>query len=344
MASVSSPHVDFVGKKLEVNDKHLLSYLGTRRFVVDTTYNPNRWVRRAWYLKIRLLSVSSLVSTFGSSEARNVEVPLSDPQVLLDDAGRSIVVSDTGVKVFSNFKDNLIIDQDDAEVANQAGHWKYNRGLVKGLSKLGSENSEDALTWNVFRTLMKLPARIWLAAVLAPIPFDDEECRDAVLNFWRQFPAPSNRPVPEGKTHVDLTVETPRKLVFVEAKYTSDLSAATTYDSDRDQIIRNVDVGSWAARQIGKEFFFTLLTSEANSAPAEKLQYYKEQPYHIRHSIGSYRDDLETDDYGPLAEHLNVVHWEQVLKLLQDQSFRMAGGPSLEKLVSYLKAKFPGVG
>ena len=309
--------------------------------MVDTTYKPDRWKREAWYSKIRVLDVGSSGSTFGSSEMGEVEVSPSAVQTLLDDAGRPIIVSDTGVKVFSNFKDNLIIDQDDVEVANQAGHWKYKRGLVKGLSYLGSENSEDALTWNVFRTLMKLPARIWLPAVFAPIPFSDEECRDAVFYFWRQFPAPRTRPVLEGKTHVDLTVETPRKLIFVEAKYKSNLSADTTHDSDRDQIIRNVDVGSWAARQIGKEFFFTLLTSEANSAPAWKLQSYKEQPYLIRHSIGSYRDDLAIDDYGTMADNLNLVYWEQILKLVQAQSFRTAGGPSLEKLVDYLEAKFP---
>jgi hypothetical protein len=338
--SVSSRHVDFVGNKLLVNDKDLSSYLEFR-FMVGTTYKPDRWIREAWFSKIRGLDVSSSDNSLGPFELDEIEVPPSATQTLLDDASRPYIVSDTGVKVFSSFKDNLIIDQDDVEVAKQAGHWKYNRGLVKGLSYLGSENSEDALTWNVFRTLMKLPTRIWLPAVFAPIPFSDEECRDAVFYFWRQFRAPPTRPVLEGKTHVDLTVETPRKLIFIEAKYKSNLSADTTHDSDRDQIIRNVDVGSWAARQIGKEFFFTLLTSEANRASAWKLQSYKEQPYLLRHSIGSYRDDLAIDDYGTLADNLNLVYWEQILKLVQAQSFRTAGGPSLEKLVDYLAAKFP---
>ena len=232
--------------------------------MVGRTYKPDRWKPEAWFGRIRLLGVSSSVNTFAPSEVPDVEVTPSVAQTLLDDTGRPFIVSDTGVKVFSDFRDNLIIDRDDAEVADQAGHWKYNRGLVKGLSKLGSENSEDALTWNVFRTLMKLPAKIWLPAVLAPVPLRNEECRDVGFRFWRQFPAPPNRPVPEGKTHVDVTVEKPRKLVFIEAKYKSPLSADTEHDNARDQIIRNVDVGSWAARQIGKEFFFTLLTSEAN--------------------------------------------------------------------------------
>jgi hypothetical protein len=342
--SVSSVYVDFVGMKLRVNGLHLLSFLESRRFAVDTTYNPDRYVRRGWYEKIKLLSADSPVSAFEQSDVRGVEVSSSDAQILLDDAGRPFIVSDTGVRVFLNFKDNLIIDQNATEVADQAAHWKYNRGLVKGLSYLGSENSEDALTWNVFRTLMKLPTTIWLSAILAPIPFSEEECQHATFYFWRQFPAPQTRPVPEGKTHVDLTVETPRKLLFIEAKYKSNLSAATTYDSDRDQIIRNVDVGSWAARQVGKEFYFTLLTSETDSASVEKLHYYKEQPYRIRHSIGSYRNDLEIDDYGILADHIDVIHWEQILKLVEAQNLRKAGGASVEKLVNYLRARFPGAG
>ena len=76
----------------------------------------------------------------------------------------------------------------------------------------------------------------------------------------------------------------------------------------------------------------------------EKLQQYKEQPYRIRQHIESYRDDLALDDYGTLADNLNLVYWEQILKLVQNQSFRTEGGPLLERLVTYLKAKFPGVG
>jgi hypothetical protein len=72
-----------------------------------------------------------------------------------DEMGRKFIYSDTGVKVFVDFKDNLIVDLDDPIIASQTRNWRYSKGIVKGLSYLGSENSEDAMTWNVFKTLEK---------------------------------------------------------------------------------------------------------------------------------------------------------------------------------------------
>jgi hypothetical protein len=339
--SVSSAQVDFIGQKLWVNDRLLLAFLESRRFDVNTTYNPNRYQREAWYRSIRTLSAGGSPSAAEPPLAAAEEASPPPGLSLMDGAGRRYVLSDTGVKVFPDYRDNLIIDRDDPAAAEQAAHWKYTRGLVKGLSYLGSENSEDALTWNVFRTLMQLPNRLWLAAVLAPIPFSEDECRWATFHFWRQFPAPPARTVPEGPTHVDLTIETPVKLIFVEAKYRSGLSAGTTHDSERDQVIRNVDVGSWAARQAGKEFHFVLLNSEADRASLETLLGYKEAPYRIRHSIGGYRADLTIDDFGSLAERLHAIHWEQILGWLQGESPLEARGPAVERLVSYLNGKFP---
>jgi len=65
------------------------------------------------------------------------------------------IISDTGVKVFKDYRDNIIIDKDNPTLRNKAKLPKetYNRGKVKGLSRLGSENSEDAKTWNIFRAL-----------------------------------------------------------------------------------------------------------------------------------------------------------------------------------------------
>ena len=68
-----------------------------------------------------------------------------------DEMGREYIYSDTGVKVFVYFKDNLIVDPDDLVIASQARSWRYDSGVVKGLSYLGSENSEDAMMWNVSR-------------------------------------------------------------------------------------------------------------------------------------------------------------------------------------------------
>jgi len=80
-----------------------------------------------------------------------------------DEMGRKFIYSDTGVKVFVDFKDNLIVDPDDPIIANQARNWRYSKGIVKELSYLGSENSEDAMTWNVFKTLEKSNPESWFS-------------------------------------------------------------------------------------------------------------------------------------------------------------------------------------
>lgn len=64
-------------------------------------------------------------------------------------------ISDTGVKVFIDYRDNIIIDKDNRVLANKAvlPRERYSKGKVKDLVRFGSENSEDAKTWNLFRSL-----------------------------------------------------------------------------------------------------------------------------------------------------------------------------------------------
>ena len=68
---------------------------------------------------------------------------------------KSYVVSQSGVKVFPDYQDNITIDKDNPILKKKAEYprERYTRGKVKGLSRLGSENSEDARSWNLFRTL-----------------------------------------------------------------------------------------------------------------------------------------------------------------------------------------------
>jgi hypothetical protein len=65
------------------------------------------------------------------------------------------IISDTGVKIFEDYRDNITIDKENPVLHKKAqlSRETYNKGKVKGLSRLGSENSEDARTWNIFRAL-----------------------------------------------------------------------------------------------------------------------------------------------------------------------------------------------
>jgi hypothetical protein len=68
---------------------------------------------------------------------------------------KNFAISDSGVKVFEHYRDNIVIDQDNPVLRKKASYprERYARGKVKGLSRLGSQNSEDAKSWNLFRTL-----------------------------------------------------------------------------------------------------------------------------------------------------------------------------------------------
>jgi hypothetical protein len=255
-----------------------------------------------------------------------------------DEMGRKFIYSDTGVKVFVDFKDNLIVESDDPMIASQARNWRYSKGIVKGLSYLGSENSEDAMTWNVFKTLEKSNPESWFSQIFSQIILDkDEQFIDPMLRFWDKYFPPPLRSFPEGETHVDLTIETSNKLIFIEAKYKAAISKKTTHDPNRDQIIRNIDVGSWAAKKSAKEFYFILLTLKTNTYSIDKLHYYNLNPSNIIEEIGSYRRDIK--DYVALCENIHVIYWDQILTSLQNIQLANKTELNCTNLIDYLNDK-----
>ena len=255
-----------------------------------------------------------------------------------DEMGRKFIYSDTGVKVFVNFKDNLIVDPDDPIIASQARNWRYRRGIVNGLSYLGSENSEDAMTWNVFKTLEKSNPESWFPEIFPQIILDkDEQFIAPMLRFWEKYFPPLLRSFPEGETHVDLSIETSNKLIFIETKYKADISKNTTHDPNRDQIIRNIDVGSWAAKKRAKAFYFVLLTLKTNTYSIDKLHYYKSNPSNIIEKIGSYRRDIK--DYVALCENIHVICWDQILNSLQNIQLADKTELNFTNLIAYLNDK-----
>ena len=255
-----------------------------------------------------------------------------------DEMRRKFIYSDTGAKIFVDFKDNLIVDPDDPIIAGQARNWRYSKGIVKGLSCLGSETSEDAMTWNVFKTLEKSNPESWFSELFPQIILDkDEQFIDPMLKFWDKYFPPPLRAFPEGETHVDLTIETSNKLIFIEIKYKADISKKTKHDPNRDQIIRNIDVGSLAAKKWAKEFYFILLTLKTNTYSIDKLRYYKSNPSNIIEEIGSYRRDIK--DYAALCENIHVIYWDQILTSLQNIQSAHKAELNYTNLIDYLNDK-----
>jgi len=163
--------------------------------------------------------------------------------------------SPSGVRIAANFRDNLIIDRYDPIFASMR---------VGKLKHLRSENSEDAVTWNVFRSLRQLEPHAWLPALVRlGLPRTEIPIADAsVVNLWRTIsPPPSLLALgQEGDSEIDVVIENPSWVWFIEAKYQSDISTRTTTRPLRDQVLRNIDVGSYYAGV--RDFFFSLLVRE----------------------------------------------------------------------------------
>ena len=166
----------------------------------------------------------------------------------------------SGVFVFDDFRENLIIDRYDPIFNTMRG---------EKIEKLRSVNSEDALTWNVFRSLRQVSPAYWFPRLFArAFPADAVPCHQVVgLHLWPKIAAPPALRLlqkDEGDSEIDVLIETERALWPMEAKYRSDVSERTTNNAQRDQVLRNLDVGSWHAGL--RDFYFTLLVLSASTS------------------------------------------------------------------------------
>jgi hypothetical protein len=212
---------------------------------------------------------------------------------------------------------------------------------------LNSPDSEDFLTWSAFRPLMDVrPLSKWLSPFFQKSfgsreVFEIADLDQAVLRFWHGRKTKESYPPKEhddwlrgrlensgvlrfkeraaigrrleGPTEVDVVIETPKTLAFVEAKYLSDIDCQTRYDVCRDQISRNLDVGGYQAEKRGKKFFFILLTPEYYERC--RLYWYRMQectkdPYRIKERI-PYR----SINFEELSKNIEWVLWRDVIEI-----------------------------
>lgn len=182
-------------------------------------------------------------------------------------------ISKSGVKEWDDFRDNLIIDRYDPAFATMSG---------RKLRHIRSENSEDAVTWNVFRSLRQIDPAVWLPE-LARRGLPDTEppaaVDGAVVRLWRSVAPPPALVAggdDEGKSEIDIVIEGQNWVWFIEAKYGGDISKETARRPERDQVLRNIDVGSWYAGV--RPFYFTLLVASLEKSPlgVAKVEQYRD--------------------------------------------------------------------
>ena len=158
-----------------------------------------------------------------AAEQSKLPLPLNPPE-----PDRPHAITPSGIKVYDDWRDNIVVDIDAPPLV-----WKAERNIfgrntsVPGRAYLASENSEDALSWNLFRTLERTGHLDVIARALGLQ--DDFQ----VLYWYRPWdavePLPEitaavNRVEPWGliggryQTETDVILKGQRYLVMVECK------------------------------------------------------------------------------------------------------------------------------
>jgi len=235
---------------------------------------------------------------------------------------------------------------------------------------LNSSDSEDFLTWSVFRPLKDIrPLSKWLLPFLQRGLNELDACEktdpdEAEIKFWygrksKEFYPPEehqewlkNRLQDskvlklrerakvgrrlEGPTEVDLVIESPKTLTFVEAKYTADIDYKTTYDPCRDQITRNLDVGTYQAERLRKRFFFILLTPEYYER--SRLFWYRMQECMKDPESLKGRLPYRSINFEELSKSIGWVLWRDVIEIWKaNQNGFQLGDADQEKIPLILK-------
>jgi len=119
----------------------------------------------------------------------------------------------------------------------------------------------------------------------------------------------------ETNTHVDVVLESAKLLILIEMKFTSDISVQTTFNANRNQLARMIDVGiSEVENSKGKKLVVLLCTPYEFFAKKSRFFYYKIQEYvdsqKIAQGIG-WRKPWE------IEQHLLKIDWLSLEKVIE---------------------------
>ena len=120
----------------------------------------------------------------------------------------------------------------------------------------------------------------------------------------------------ESNTHVDAFIETDKLLIFFEIKYTSDIANSTTFNPNRNQLARLIDVGLDLAKCSGKEVLVLISTPSKLYESRSRFYYYKVQEYSDPLMISR---DIAWRTVSEIRDNLLAVKWlalEELISLL----------------------------
>lgn len=128
--------------------------------------------------------------------------------------------------------------------------------------RLVHPTSEHVVLANVFGIVKNFSADAvinpWLETTTHNASIRAEDWK---FSFWERQQKPIG-PVGEGSTEVDLILESGGWLVFVEVKMDAEPSQGTRSNPDRNQLLRNLDIGYRRAREAEKAFTLVYVTPD----------------------------------------------------------------------------------
>jgi hypothetical protein len=212
-----------------------------------------------------------------------------------------------------------------------------------------SRRSEDWVTWNVVKLLSLIPATMWWPAILELAREDNPNLSVSAdaddlpkVKPWVRVPSPpeyekhsrtrmaqsgnpdwvirtqDGRPV-EGTSEIDIVLWMPKQVGFVEAKLDADISKATTYDPQRNQIARNVDCLLEVAA--GRVPFFWMLTADRGPGRAytQLIERYRNHP----DILASELPHRSPSVIHAVARNMSIILWKDVLRIVRSEHERI---------------------
>ncbi len=239
--------------------------------------------------------------------------------------------SASGVRISEDYRDNLIVDR---------YHPCFVSMRQSKKTHLKSENSEDAISWNVFRSLRQIKPDKWVNLLFEKAfrTGDLNGINDTTISLWHDVSPPPAllKTGDEGISEIDIVLENPEWVLFIEAKYKSDISEGTTTRPDnRDQILRNIDVGSYYAGV--RNFYFAFLYLDEKRSPKGISAVEKYQNLELLQSVLPHRKDGLQNLRG-----IGMLTWNnlaEILKTASDSSELEDEQVFADRAINWLKEK-----
>lgn len=255
-------------------------------------------------------------------------------RLLFEDLARKCIPTEERIEKFKKWiKD-----------ANYARRIPSQKGTVSDKKANQYDKAEQLITFYAFAPLCLREDEVEIVQkMLRLVDLKTDVSRLEKLSFEKQFPPPKgylkwladhadehpvkyvreeaedhikNRKTLETNTHVDVTIESENLLILIEMKFTSDISTQTTFNPNRNQLARLIDVGIEVAKKDNKKLVVLVCSPEEFFDRKSRLFYYKIRDYSDYREV---KKDIEWRPQEEIEKYLLKVAWvplEEVIRIL----------------------------